>query len=320
MRRIHCILFNIHYLYIYCLPPRQIQGSSMSKTLHRSLEAKLAALDGPEWDSSDEDIPEPETTKKVSTKKKTEKGSKKKKDNEVKTNKEDASRVIYLGHLPSDFQEPQLLSFLSQFGKVTNVKLSRSERTGNPRGYAFVEFHDEEVATIVAETMSGYFLKGEKRLVCHIVPKDKVHPELFSGSKNNLAMSQKGYTASFHLKKLHDKIRKEVNSTKSEKALAKITKRLLTREKKKREQLKQLGIDYDFPGYAGNTTDQSSTTTISEKKKRKVSADIEEETNIPVSTKKVKRKDTDNKTPNNTPIKTSATPKKGRSSVKKSKK
>jgi nucleolar protein 15 len=292
----------------------------MSKTLHRSLEAKLAALEGPEWDSSDEDIPEPETSNKVATKKKTDKVSKTKKDNEVKTNIEDASRVIYLGHLPSEFQEPQILSFLSQFGKVTNVKLSRSERTGNPRGYAFVEFHDEEVATIVAETMSGYFLKGEKRLICHIVPKDKIHPDLFSGSKGNLAMSQKGYTASFHLNKLHDKIRKEVNSIKSEKALAKITKRLLTREKKKREQLKKLGIDYDFPGYAGNTTDQSSTPTISDTKKRKVSADMEENIDEPKSTKKTKRKGTDSKTPTNTPVKASATPKKSRSSVKKSKK
>lgn len=291
----------------------------MSKTLHRSLEAKLAALDGPEWDSSDEDIPEPETTKKVATKKKVDKVSKKK-DNEVKKSNEDASRVIYLGHLPPAFEEPQLLSFLSQFGKVTNVKLSRSERTGNPRGYAFVEFHDEEVAAIVAETMSGYFLKGERRLVCHIVPKDKIHPDLFSGSRENLAMSQKGYTASFHLKKLHDKIRKETNSTKSEQALAKITKRLLTREKKKREQFKKMGIDYDFPGYAGTIADQSSTPAMSDKKKRKVSADIEEETDVPISTKKTKRKGVDNKTPANTPVKASVTPKKVRSSVKKSKK
>ncbi len=229
---------------------------------------------------------EPKETKKiVKKKKKTQQKSKKGQD--LTVNNDDASRVIYLGHIPPAFEEPQILAFMSQFGKITNVKLSRSQRTGNPRGYAFIEFADEEVAAIVANTMSGYFLMGERRLVCHIMPKDKIHPELFRGAKENLARSQAGLTSSDYLKKLHDAERKKVNAPKSEEALNKITKRLLSRERKKRAQLKKLGIDYDFPGYEACVKKTQTEVPVEDekktKKKRKVSvdeSDVDEQTTM----------------------------------------
>jgi len=256
----------------------------MSKTLHRNLEAKLAALEGPEWDSSDEEIVEPKATQKIAKKKSIDKKPISQK--QLKRKETEDSKVIYLGHIPSAFEESQLLKFLSQFGKVTNIKLSRSRRTGNPRGYAFVEFADYDVASIVADTMSGYFLMGERRLVCHIVPQDKIHPELFRGSKENLARSQAGKTAADHLKVLHDSERKKVNAVKSVDQMKKITKRLLNREKKKREQLKALGIDYDFPGYAASVTQNKDDT----KKKRKVSVDETEESEAVKTTPKKSKK------------------------------
>ena len=85
----------------------------------------------------------------------------------LKQKKPKQSRVIYIGHLPRSFEEPELLGFLSQFGVVTKIKLSRSRKTANPRGFCFCEFANSEVASIVAETMNGYFLQ-DKRLVCHV--------------------------------------------------------------------------------------------------------------------------------------------------------
>lgn len=257
----------------------------MSKTLHRNLEAKLAALDGPEWESSDEEMVEQKVMKKIAKKKNGIDKPKSKKQS--KREETEDSRVIYVGHIPAAFEETQLLQFLSQFGKVTNIKLSRSRRTGNSRGYAFVEFSDNEVAAIVADTMSGYFLMGERRLVCHIVPQDKIHPELFRGAKANLARSQAGFTSSDRLKILHDNQRKKVNATKSVDQMKKITKRLLNREKKKREQLKALGIDYEFPGYTASIRKEEDVSKAS-KKKRKVSVDESEDTDIVQTPKKVK--------------------------------
>jgi len=193
----------------------------------------------------------------------------------VKENDEAAaSSVIYLGHLPTAFEENEIKSFLSQFGNVANVRLSRSKKTSNPRGYAFCEFADPQVAKIVAETMSGYFLM-DKRLVCHVLPQSKVHPRLFHGK---------------HWKKIdwRGKHAQQVNKPKSAETMKKITARLIGREKKKREKLNEMGIDYDFPGYEASS--QSVTEEKKEekapKKVRKVSNSDEEE----IAKKKKRRK------------------------------
>jgi nucleolar protein 15 len=239
---------------------------------------------------------EPKMALKISKKKVADAKKTKVKQQSKKGKNEDVSRVIYMGHIPPAFEEPEILQFLSQFGKVTNVKLSRSRRTGNPRGYAFVEFAEKEVAIIVAETMSGYFLMGERRLVCHIVPQDKIHPELFRGAKANLAHAQAGRRSSESLKILHYDQMKKVNATKSVEQLSKITKRLLSRDKKKREQLKSLGIDYDFPGY---TAHSSANDEKASGRKRKVSVDGDEAMeDVAVDTPKAKKSRTPKKNQN----------------------
>mmetsp|Transcript_10351 Transcript_10351/g.13090 ORF Transcript_10351/g.13090 Transcript_10351/m.13090 type:complete len:268 (+) Transcript_10351:127-930(+) len=235
----------------------------MSKLLQRSLEAKLAALDGPEWDSDDdaeEEVVKEQKTKKKSKKKKKDSSPSQSAKSSKKSNDDgELSNVIYIGHIPPAFEEAQILSFFSQFGQITNIKLSRSRRTGNPRGYAFAQFDDEEVASIVANTMGGYLLMGERKLVCHVVPKDKVHPKLFQGSKRNLQLCQGEKSSRDRMEYWQDKERAKVNKERSMEGIKKITKRLLSREKKKREQLKKLGIDYDFPGYAGSVEHMQST-------------------------------------------------------------
>merc|ERR1740121_2147332 len=93
--------------------------------------------------------------------------------------------VIYLGHIPKGFFEPQMRKFFSQFGKITRLRLSRSKKNAGSKGYAFVEFEEESVAKIVAETMHKYLMFG-KQLVCHLVPKEKQHPALFKGCKRRM--------------------------------------------------------------------------------------------------------------------------------------
>ncbi|CAD7963525.1 unnamed protein product [Amoebophrya sp. A120] len=73
-----------------------------------------------------------------------------------------ARGVLYIGHLPMGFFEPQLKIFFSQFGEICRLKLSRSKQTGRPKGYAFIEFELKEVAEIVASTMNNYLLYGRK--------------------------------------------------------------------------------------------------------------------------------------------------------------
>jgi nucleolar protein 15 len=189
---------------------------------------------GPEWESSDEDSvgKEPVQIKSKDEKYKksrsaTRKAASKKKTAEAAAN---TSSVLYIGHLPPHFEEHELVQFLKQFGKVLNLRVSRSKKTGNSKGFAFVQMQSPGIAAIVADTLAGYIMFGQRRLVCHVVPPDKIHKKLFF--KQTRVVKEKQAT---------------------EKALGMmkvITSRLVSREQKKRETLKELGIDYDFPGYA----------------------------------------------------------------------
>lgn len=72
-------------------------------------------------------------------------------------------------------------AYFSQFGTVSNVRLSRSRKTGNSKHYGFLEFASQEVAKIVASTMDNYLMFGHI-LKCRMVPKDQVHPKLWIGA------------------------------------------------------------------------------------------------------------------------------------------
>lgn len=56
-----------------------------------------------------------------------------------------------------------MTEYFKQFGVVTNVRVIRSKRTGNSKGFAFVEFKEPSVGQIVAETMNNYLMG--KRLI-----------------------------------------------------------------------------------------------------------------------------------------------------------
>ena len=95
-----------------------------------------------------------------------------------KSAKSKDSSVIYLGHIPHGFFEKEIKSFFSQFGEVTKVKLFRSKKTNNSKGYAFVKFEAADIALVAAEAMNGYFL-NDRQLDCHVVPPAKLHRGMF---------------------------------------------------------------------------------------------------------------------------------------------
>ena len=275
--------------------------SKYCKTHHSflplSFYCKIYTLD-PEYSDSDEDNDDVQletiSAKRISAKgsSSTKRKGRSKKDTTNNKDTDDAastsnepSTVIYLGHLPVGFEEREITVFLNQFGNVNKCRVSRSTKTGRSRGYAFVDFADVEVAQIVAETMSGYFLL-EKRLICHVLPKEKVHEKMFLKPKRIPTKAEK-----------QKKARSEVNQKqRSVEAMASITAKLVKREEMKRKKLVALGIDYDFPGYAASaerTTEEEEQEEVndgSKKKKRKVSVDAGEDDEAVTKTPKSKKK------------------------------
>lgn len=176
--------------------------------------------------------------------------------------------TVYLGRIPKGFYEDEMRSYFSQFGEVTRLRLSRNKKvrsrsrfaqtlsasasahvlslflanqmqTGASKHYAFIEFKYASVAQIVHETMDNYLLAGHI-LVCKVVPEDEIHPKLWVGANRKFRPVPKAR---------QDAARR--TKPKTDKQQDAIRQRLLKQEDKKRKQLADLGIEYDFGGYAG---------------------------------------------------------------------
>lgn len=89
--------------------------------------------------------------------------------------------VVYIGRIPHGFYEHEMRQYLSQFGSVTRVRLSRNKKTGASKHFAFVEFEDATTAEIVAKTMDNYILFGHI-LKCKTMPQENIHEDLFKGA------------------------------------------------------------------------------------------------------------------------------------------
>nr|XP_006636399.1 PREDICTED: MKI67 FHA domain-interacting nucleolar phosphoprotein isoform X2 [Lepisosteus oculatus]XP_015213771.1 PREDICTED: MKI67 FHA domain-interacting nucleolar phosphoprotein isoform X1 [Lepisosteus oculatus] len=153
--------------------------------------------------------------------------------------------VIYLGHIPNGFFEPQIRQYFSQFGKVQRLRLSRSKKTGGSKGYAFVEFECDEVAKIVADTMNNYLLR-ERLIKCHVIPPEKVKPELFKGSQTPFKKPSRPAVGRYNRKR-------------TPRQKAQMTSRLLQKEAGLRKRLAEKGIDYDFPGFSAQVSKKKKT-------------------------------------------------------------
>lgn len=167
---------------------------------------------------------------------------------EAATNEEavEPRGVLYVGHIPEGFFEPQMKKFFAQFGKVTRLRISRSKKNAKSKGYGFVEFEQESVAKIVAETMQGYLL-FDKTLVCHLLPKEKQHPMLFKGYRRRMVNSE-GVRRKKHIQAVNDRPTVEVDGE----MLPRHTQRQADRRKRSGKKLAavlaNLGVEYDLDG------------------------------------------------------------------------
>ena len=66
--------------------------------------------------------------------------------------------MVYVKNLPHGFFEEQLRGFFTQFGSITRLRLGRSKKTLQSRGYAFIEFRYPEVAEIATEAINNYIM------------------------------------------------------------------------------------------------------------------------------------------------------------------
>ncbi|CAF3325650.1 unnamed protein product [Rotaria socialis] len=168
-------------------------------------------------------------------------GSKKRKikKSEMKRNKLITIQpgLIRLSGLPYGFFERELYSYFSQFGPVTRLKLIRSKKTGGSRGYAYIEFEDEDVARIASETMNGY-LMFRSLIKSRIMDRTKVDTEkLFKNWKRLFTVKTPQQKRALH------------NRVKSNEQIEKSNKRRTTKLLKQQQKLAAAGIKYELTDF-----------------------------------------------------------------------
>ncbi|XP_026759418.2 MKI67 FHA domain-interacting nucleolar phosphoprotein-like [Galleria mellonella] len=198
-----------------------------------------------------------------------------KKPRDVKKKKEADRGLVYLAHIPHGFYEHQMTEYFKQFGQVTNVRVIRSKRTGNSKGYAFVEFKEPSVAEIVAETMNNY-LMGKRLIKAVYIPPEKQRKAI---RKKWNRVNNPGNEARLKNKKVYNENRDESGELKRAKKLL----ANLTRTKKK---LAELGLNYDFFKPVDVPEQLSSQIEIKEEK----DTDIKEEKDVDIKEEKTKLK------------------------------
>ncbi|KAJ8733339.1 hypothetical protein PYW08_001637 [Mythimna loreyi] len=144
--------------------------------------------------------------------------------------------LVYLSHIPHGFYEHQMTQYFKQFGVVTNVRVIRSKRTGNSKGFAFVEFKEPAVGQIVAETMNNY-LMGKRLIKAAYIPPEKQKLKAFRKNWNSVHNPSS-------IQRL--KTKKAFNADKDDIGELKRAKKLLTNLNKNMKKLSEIGVNYDF--------------------------------------------------------------------------
>lgn len=65
-------------------------------------------------------------------------------------------RVVYVGSIPYDQTEEQVLDIFRSVGPVANFKLVFDKDTGKSKGFGFVEYHDVETAASAVRNLNNF--------------------------------------------------------------------------------------------------------------------------------------------------------------------
>jgi cold-inducible RNA-binding protein len=70
------------------------------------------------------------------------------------------SAKVFVGNLDFNTTKDEVQSLFSQIGEIKDVFLPMDRESGRPRGFAFVEFANDEDAAKAIEKFNGYELSG----------------------------------------------------------------------------------------------------------------------------------------------------------------
>jgi len=87
------------------------------------------------------------------------------------------SAYVYVGNLPRDLTEGDVITVMSQYGEVMDINLPRDKATGKSRGFAFLMYEDQRSTVLAVDNLNGAKVLDRTIRVDHVVdykqPKEK---------------------------------------------------------------------------------------------------------------------------------------------------
>lgn len=77
------------------------------------------------------------------------------------------SAWIFIGGLPYDLTEGDVICVFSQYGEIVNINMVRDKATGKPRGFAFICYEDQRSTILAVDNLNGIKILGRTLRVDH---------------------------------------------------------------------------------------------------------------------------------------------------------
>ncbi|XP_026051457.1 RNA-binding motif protein, X-linked 2 [Carassius auratus] len=86
------------------------------------------------------------------------------------------SAWVFIGGLPYDLTEGDVICVFSQYGEIANINLVRDKKTGKSKGFCFLCYEDQRSTILAVDNFNGIKIKGRTIRVDHVAnyrpPKD----------------------------------------------------------------------------------------------------------------------------------------------------
>lgn len=78
------------------------------------------------------------------------------------------SAWIFLGGLPYELTEGDVICVFSQYGEIVNINLVRDKKTGKSKGFCFLCYEDQRSTILAVDNFNGIKIKGRTIRVDHV--------------------------------------------------------------------------------------------------------------------------------------------------------
>ena len=77
------------------------------------------------------------------------------------------SAYIYVGGLPYELTEGDVICVFSQYGEILDINMVRDQETGKPKGFCFLKYDDQRSTVLAVDNFNGATLLGRTLRVDH---------------------------------------------------------------------------------------------------------------------------------------------------------